>query len=58
MAACERGGLAGGAVLMAVVCMCAALWAAPHLPTGGWLCYLLSLGWSVIGCTCYSLTKN
>lgn len=50
----QRGLLAGGAILMAVACLAIALWAALQFPPAGWLCYLMALGWSLIGTLCLS----
>lgn len=50
----QRGLLAGGAGLMAAACLAVALWAAFLFPPAGWLCYLLALGWSLLGSLCLS----
>jgi hypothetical protein len=52
VAAWQRELLAGGAGLMAAACLVVALWAAILFPPAGWICYLLALGWFLLGGLC------
>ncbi len=48
----QRELLAGSAGLMAAACLAIALWAAFLFPPAGWICYLLALGWFLLGGLC------